>query len=120
MRQSINEAAVINRADPTNSFLQLLDEERVNPNKTIFTSHASTTNRTCDIRPDFTAIRSLHPKRLIVWAGIRSKDIIGPFSFKETVNDEQNLALLQDRFIPRIYELWFIDETWFMQDEAPD
>ncbi|CAG7821474.1 unnamed protein product [Allacma fusca] len=57
---------------------------------------------------------------VIVWCGMTSKDIIGPYFFNSFVNENSYLRMLKSFMLPRIEELGYSREsTWFQQDGAP-
>ena len=63
-----------------------------------------------------------HPKRVIVWCGFWSRDIIGPFFFIENeqreaviVNGDRYQAMLNEFLFTKIEEE-DIDNIWFQQD----
>ena len=64
-----------------------------------------------------------HPKRVTVWCGFWSRDIIGPFSFENeqgeavTVNGDRYRAMLNEFLFRRIEEE-DIGKIWFQQDGA--
>ena len=57
--------------------------------------------------------------KVMVWCGTTSDYAVGPFIFRDTMNAERYLIMLQD-------EIWSVISTWeniedliFMQDGAP-
>ena len=70
-------------------------------------------------RPDFEAVRPLHPKSVTFWAGIHAGGIIGPYLFQKSVTGDRYHKLLEEEIIPRLEELNLIDDYWWMQDGAP-
>ena len=65
----------------------------------------------------------MHPKRVTVWCGFRSKGIIGPFFFENekgeavAVNGDRYRALLNQFLITKIKED-DIGNIWFQQDSV--
>ncbi|CAF2800673.1 unnamed protein product [Rotaria sp. Silwood2] len=56
---------------------------------------------------------------VIVWAGIWSGGIIGPFFFHDTVTAESYLEKLNDEIFPAIENRMNLEETFYMHDGAP-
>ena len=67
--------------------------------------------------------KSKHPKRVTVWCGLWSRDIIGPFFFENeqeeavTVNGDRYRIILNEFLFKKIEEE-DIDNIWFQQDGA--
>ena len=67
--------------------------------------------------------KPIHPKRITVWCGVWSRDIIGPFFFENeqlkavNVNGNRYRAML-NKFLPTKIEEEDIDNIWFQQDGA--
>ena len=64
-----------------------------------------------------------HPKRVTVWCGLWSRDIIGPFFFEKeqgdavTVNGDRYQAMLKEFIFTKIEEE-DIGNIWFQQNGA--
>jgi hypothetical protein len=56
---------------------------------------------------------------VIVWAGIWSGGIIGPFFFHDTVTAESYLEKLNDKIVPAIENRMNLEEIFDMHDGAP-
>ena len=56
---------------------------------------------------------------VMVWAGIWSKGIIGPFFFEGTVDGSSYHDMLNDQFWPAVGHLVEAQHLWFMQDGVP-
>ena len=61
----------------------------------------------------------LHSDKVIVWAAMSHRGIIGPFFFDESVNGENYLEMLKTFLWPQLAPLPDIDRLHFMQDGAP-
>ena len=60
-----------------------------------------------------------HPPYVMIWAGIDSRHIYGPYFFDAAVNQHAYLAMLREWFIPLLETKGVKDECWFQQDGAP-
>lgn len=66
----------------------------------------------------WTSSVSLHPPKVMVWAGISSKELIGPFFWRQTILSEVYLDILRG-FVTVHNALEDSEDTsWFMQDDA--
>ena len=61
----------------------------------------------------------LHSEKVIVWAAMSHRGVLGPFFFEESVNGENYLEMLQSFLWPQVANLPDIDRLRFMQDGAP-
>jgi hypothetical protein len=71
-----------------------------------------------DDNPHWVTEEPLHSPKVIVWAAVGVKRIIGPFFFDETVNGERYLLMLQTQFWPQL-DVEEREVMRFMQDGAP-
>lgn len=72
-----------------------------------------------DTNPRFFTEEPLHAPQVVVWCGLWSGGIIGPFFFDSTVNSDGYLDMLQSFLLPRIREHVLFNRIVFMQDGAP-
>jgi hypothetical protein len=57
---------------------------------------------------------------VIVWCGLTSKDVIGPYFFNSYVTESSYLRMLKSFMLPRMKEMGYsLESTWFQQDGAP-
>ena len=63
--------------------------------------------------------QQLHSDKVIVWAAMSHRGIIGPFFFDGSVNGENYLEMLKTFLWPLLATLPDIDRMHFMQDGAP-
>jgi hypothetical protein len=68
--------------------------------------------------PNWVTDEPLHSPKVIVWAGVSSKRIIGPFFFDENVNGTNYLLMLQEKMWPELTRREK-ESIRFMQDGAP-
>ena len=61
----------------------------------------------------------LHSEKVIVWAAMSHRGVIGPFFFEGNVTGESYLAMLQTFLWPQLANLPDVDQLHFMQDGAP-
>ena len=61
----------------------------------------------------------LHSEKVIVWAAMSHRGVIGPFFFDGNVTGESYLAMLQNFLWPQLANLPDVDQLHFMQDGAP-
>ena len=57
--------------------------------------------------------------KITVWCGMTSDRIVGPFIFRNTMNAERYLTMLQDEIWPVVNTWANIEDLIFMQDGAP-
>lgn len=70
-----------------------------------------------DANPHWYSESPLHCEKTTAWAAIGSQGIIGPFFFRQTINKDRYLDMLQNEFYP-IANTQYPDLI-FMQDGAP-
>lgn len=61
----------------------------------------------------------LHSEKVVVWAALSHRGVIGPFFFDGNVTGENYLTMLQNFLWPQLANLPDINELHFMQDGAP-
>jgi transposase len=69
--------------------------------------------------PMVTIEKEVNSPGVMVWAGIWSGGIIGPFFFEGHVDGSSYLALLTDQFWPEMGHTVEGQHLWYMQDGAP-
>ena len=68
--------------------------------------------------PHLCKAKALYSIKVTVWVAISSKDIIGPFFFRETVTSQRYIEILE-QFVAKQQALEDQPESaWFMQDGA--
>jgi hypothetical protein len=73
-----------------------------------------------DVNPRITVERPFQSPGLMVWAGVISDRLIGPFFFDDgTVTGQRYLTMLEDELWPEIADRDDIDTMFFQQDGAP-
>lgn len=55
----------------------------------------------------------------MVWRGISSRCVYGPYFFDDTINSETYQNLIENEFIKDLRKQENLDEIWFQQDNAP-
>jgi len=55
----------------------------------------------------------------MIWAGMTSDYLIGPYFFDGLVNAASYLAMLETWFIPQLRDRGLLDDEWLQHDEAP-
>ncbi len=69
--------------------------------------------------PHIVISQEMNASGVIVWAGIWSGGIIGPFFFHDTVTAESYLEKLNDEIVPTIENRMNLEEIFYMHDGAP-
>lgn len=69
--------------------------------------------------PKVTAEKMQNRSKVTVWCGMTSSQVIGPFLFRETMNGERYLNMLENRVWPALSTFDNIENMVFMQDGAP-
>ena len=71
--------------------------------------------------PSHTTMKPLQSPKIVVWMGLWSGGLIGPYVFDATVNGESYLEMLRDWLLPQLQHIdSFNDgELFFQQDGAP-
>ncbi|KAJ4434071.1 hypothetical protein ANN_16390 [Periplaneta americana] len=74
--------------------------------------------------PQWMHERPLHSKKVVVWCGVASFGIIGPYFFEDgeeravTVTSQHYINMLQAFLAPELRQGGIADVTWFQQDGA--
>ncbi|CAL1276577.1 unnamed protein product [Larinioides sclopetarius] len=69
-------------------------------------------------RPEITVVRSLHPKKFLVWCAISSHGVFGPIFIDGTLSAANYRKFLDEEFIPFLHGHDLVQGHWFMQDGA--
>ncbi|GFS62489.1 t-complex protein 1 subunit delta [Nephila pilipes] len=69
-------------------------------------------------RLEITVVRSLHPKKFLVWCAISSHGVFGPIFIDGTLSAANYRKFLDEEFIPFIHGHDLVQGHWFMQDGA--
>ncbi|CAF4656865.1 unnamed protein product [Rotaria sp. Silwood2] len=69
--------------------------------------------------PNVTIEHTMQTEGLIVWAGIWSEGVIGPYFFDDTVTGQSYIKMLNDYFYPLFHDLPDNESFFFMHDGAP-
>ncbi|GFT26267.1 t-complex protein 1 subunit delta [Nephila pilipes] len=67
---------------------------------------------------EITVVRSLHPKKFLVWCAISSHGVFGPIFIDETLSAANYRKFLDEEFIPFLHGHDLVQGHWFMQDGA--
>ena len=60
----------------------------------------------------------LQPAKVMVWCGLTSSRILGPYFFHETLNEDNYLAMLRQKVIPALRRANVLNTITFQQDGA--
>lgn len=117
------------RLDFCNNMFSLYDTDRHLLSKIIWTDESifklsDTENRANTVywslsNPHIRVEHQLNQPGLMVWAGVCSQGVIGPYFFPNTVTGESYLDMLNSYVFPRIDQLNNSDQLIFQQDGAP-
>ncbi|GFS53505.1 t-complex protein 1 subunit delta [Nephila pilipes] len=69
-------------------------------------------------RLEITVVRSLHPKKFLVWCAISSHGVFGPIFIDGTLSAANYRKFLDEEFIPFLHGYDLVQGHWFMQDGA--
>ena len=69
--------------------------------------------------PNVTLEHHLHSPSVMVWAGMWSGGLIGPYFFEENVDGPSYLHMLETFLIPNLIGHLGLDQVYFQQDGAP-
>ncbi|XP_054713645.1 uncharacterized protein LOC129223103 [Uloborus diversus] len=69
-------------------------------------------------RSEITVVRSLQPKKILVWCAISSHGVFGPVFIDGTLSGAKYRKLLDAEFIPFLHGNDLVQGQWFMQDGA--
>lgn len=127
--QQLTQAAVEKRLEFANLLLQLIDTDKIDTKKIIFSDEAhfwldGYVNRQNyriwgSQKPELVRTKPLHPKKLTVWCGMTGNRIIGPFFFESTITSESYNHFLKNDFIPQARRMKLLRDHYFQQDGAP-
>jgi hypothetical protein len=71
------------------------------------------------VNPHIIIEREVNSPGVMVWAGIWSEGVIGPFFFDGTCDGQSYLAMLNDQFWPSMGHIVEEQHLWYMHDGAP-
>lgn len=71
------------------------------------------------VNPHVIIEREVNSPGVMVWAGIWSEGIIGPFFFTGTCDGQSYLTMLNDQFWPLMGDIVEEQHIWYMHDGAP-
>ena len=105
-------------ADDPNFLSRILwtDEAKFHVNGVVNRHNSVYWSRTND---HVTISKPVNSPGVVVWGGIYSGGVIGPFFFDDTVTGETYLSMLKDWFQPQFQQMNGHEEMFFMQDGAP-
>jgi len=66
--------------------------------------------------PNFTQELEHNPPHVMIWAGMTSDYLIGPYFFDEPVNAASYSAMLGTWLIPRLRDRGLLDDVWLQHD----
>ncbi|GFT44390.1 t-complex protein 1 subunit delta [Nephila pilipes] len=69
-------------------------------------------------RLEITVVRSLHPKKFLVWCALSSHGVFGPIFIDGTQSAANYRKFLYEEFIPFLHGHDLVQGHWFMQDGA--
>ncbi|GFS75525.1 PPDK_N domain-containing protein, partial [Nephila pilipes] len=69
-------------------------------------------------RLEITVVRSLHPKKFLVWCATSSHGVFGPIFIDGTLSAANYRKFLDEEFIPFLHGHDLVQGHWFMQDGA--
>ncbi|CAF4230737.1 unnamed protein product, partial [Rotaria sordida] len=72
-----------------------------------------------DTNPHFIIEQELNVPRVIVWGGIWSNGVVGPFFFEDNVTSQTYLQMLKNHIIPQLEEQPTFQTMIWQQDGAP-
>ena len=72
-----------------------------------------------DTNPHFIIEQELNVPRVIVWGGIWSNGVVGPFFFDDNVTSKSYLQMLKDSIIPELQQESSFETMIWQQDGAP-
>lgn len=127
--QALNDEDIDRRMEFSEQMLNRMNEDEDLLDRVMFTDEAIFTlnggvNKQnvrywSDENPHFYTEQALHAPKIVVWCGLWSRGIVGPFFFEGTVNGENYLDMLKEWLIPQIQAHPLFDTMLFMQDGAP-
>lgn len=69
--------------------------------------------------PNFTQELEHNPPHVMIWAGMTSDYLIGPYFFDGPVNAASYSAMLETWLIPQLRDRGLLDDVWLQHDGAP-
>lgn len=103
--------------DPTvKSRLLMTDESIFSLDSTISPSHARHWSHD---KPNVVQQKPLQPARQLVWCGLTSTNVIGPYYFDGPVTGESYRNMLENFLFPELRRLRLVRTVIFQQDGAP-
>jgi hypothetical protein len=97
--------------------LLITDEAKFYMNGTVTSSHVRIW---AAARPLEIQEKSMDQRGVMVWCGLTSRHVIGPFFFDANVNQQTYQAMLRDKVWVALNNLGYnVAELWFQQDGAP-
>ena len=60
-----------------------------------------------------------NPPHVMIWAGMTSDYLIGPYFFDGLVNAASYSAMLESWLIPQLRDRGLLDDVWLQHDGAP-
>jgi len=69
--------------------------------------------------PHIVITQEMNAPGIVVWAGIWSGGLIGPFFFRDTVTGRSYLEMLDEKIVPAIEYQMNLEEIFYMHDGAP-
>ena len=96
--------------------LLMTDECLFSVDNSIATSHCRRWSR---IKPSIVQQKPLQPQRQLVWCGITSSEVIGPYFFDGPVTAESYRTMIEDFLLPHLRRRRVMRTTIFQQDGAP-
>ena len=69
--------------------------------------------------PHIVITQEMNVPGIVVWAGIWSGGLIGPFFFRDTVTGRSYLEMLDEKIVPAIEYQMNLEEIFYMHDGAP-
>ena len=127
----ISEEDCADRLDFCEEMLQLIDNDQEVVNHLLFTDEANfhlsgeVNRHNCRYwasdNPNFFATVPLHSPKVVVWMGVWSGGLLGPFFHEGTVNGDDYLDMLRDWLLPQLKEIEDFQNGCliFQQDGAP-
>ena len=62
---------------------------------------------------------NIYPPHVMIWAGMTSDYLIGPYFFDGPVNAASYSAMLETWLIPQLRDRELLDDVWLQHDGAP-
>jgi transposase len=127
--QALNEDDPDRRLEFCEWFLNSVEEDPNLPDQILWTDEAifQTNGRVnrhncvywSDTNPHIIIEQELNVPKVIVWAGIWSNGVVGPFFFEGNVTSEKYLQMLTTNVIPQLQQHPMFQTMIWQQDDAP-